>query len=93
LWYACTESTCKNSCKDSGEDDFIDKENDCTLEEIIVPPEMLHSVHSLYPQRHPMHRSNTQEGRRSLHLHFGDGVGHELGYRNGGGVDVDAGGH
>jgi hypothetical protein len=28
LWQACTESTYEESSEDSGEDDYIDKEND-----------------------------------------------------------------
>jgi hypothetical protein len=93
LSYACMESTCKESCEDSGEDDYIDEENDCTLEEMIVPPDMLHFVHSLRTQRHPMHKSGTQEGYRTLQLHSSDGVGHELGHKNGRGINFGVGGH
>jgi hypothetical protein len=93
LSYACMESTCKESCEDSGEDDYIDEENDCTLEEMIVPSKMFHSIHSLHTQRRPMHKNDAQEGHRSLQLHFDDGVGHKLGHKNGGGVDVNAGRH
>jgi hypothetical protein len=82
--------TCKELCENSREDDYIDEENDCTLEEMIVPSKMFHSIHSLRMQRCPMHKSGAQKRHRTLHLHFGDGVGHKLGHKNGGGIDVNA---
>jgi hypothetical protein len=64
LWQACTESTYEES-EDSGEDDYIDEENDWALEEMLLPPKMLHSVHSLRPRkwrRHSDEGGDVQQG-------------------------------
>jgi hypothetical protein len=59
LWQACIESTYEESSEDSGEDDYIDEENNWALEEMLLPPEMLYSVHSL---RSPKRRRHINEG-------------------------------
>lgn len=33
------------------DDNYIDKDNDCPLEQMLLPPEMLHNVHSLRPPK------------------------------------------
>jgi hypothetical protein len=91
-WYGCSESACEDT-SDSGEDDYIDENNDCSLEEMLLPYEMRHSVQSLRPPRWRGRRSCQDEGRRARHLHSGDGLREEYGSNNAGLVDVEAGGH
>jgi hypothetical protein len=90
-WYGCTKSACEDT-SDSGEDDYIHENNDCILEEMLLPPKMQHCVQSLRPPRRPARRGCPDEGHRARYLHSGDGVRHEDGDNNGGLVNVEAGG-
>jgi hypothetical protein len=91
-WYGYSESACEDT-SDLGEDDYIDENNNCSLEEMLLPPEMRYSVQSLRPPRRRGRRSCQDEGRRARHLHSSDGVKEEYGGNNAGLVDVEAGGH
>jgi hypothetical protein len=63
---ACNESTYEESSEDSGDDDYIDEDNDCLLEQMLLPPEMLHNVQSLKPPKWHRHRGILQDnGDRS----------------------------
>jgi hypothetical protein len=44
LWQGCQESNCKETSEDSGQDDYINEDNDCGLEDMFFPPELFHSV-------------------------------------------------
>jgi hypothetical protein len=47
----CHESTYEESSEESDDDDYIDKNNDWLLEEMLLSLEMLHSVDSLRPAK------------------------------------------
>ena len=49
FFYCCTDSSYEEFSEDSSKDDYIDEDNDCALEDMLFPPEMLHLVHSLRP--------------------------------------------
>jgi hypothetical protein len=76
LFYGCNESTHDESSEDSREDDYLDEDNECSLEEMLLSLEMLHSVESLCPLK-----------RRRCKVGSGHGVGEDVGEPTAG-VDV-----
>jgi hypothetical protein len=64
FFYCCTDTSYEESYEDSSEDDYIDEENDCALEDMLFPPEMLHSMQSLCPPKRRRCRGGTSNGVR-----------------------------
>jgi hypothetical protein len=78
FFHGCSESTHEESSEDSREENYIDEDNDYPLEEMFLPPEMLHSVQSLRPPKCRQHR-----------VGLGHGVRQDVG-KSIGGIDIQA---
>jgi hypothetical protein len=51
FFHASSDSGCEKELDNSTEEDYSDEENELTLEEILLPPKMFHSVMSLRPPK------------------------------------------
>jgi hypothetical protein len=77
FFHASSDSGCEEEMDDSTEEDYSDEENELNLDEMLLPPEMLHSVASLRPPKR-RRRTVAGVGRQGSHLPYGDGVGSGL---------------